>query len=188
MLKFDILLEKPKNKILWILFVLNFILFIIFMGVIFPSYFAQFPPGYGFLEMKNLWTKSKMEEMIGVWNATSPDLLELMIIIHVWDFFFMANYGLLIASGILLVARGFNDSEKLQKFYLVVFNFSWIAVLLDVIEGINLYIIFFNPLNINEINVFSANFSALLCVFFFYGGLLLMIFGFIIILLKNRKK
>ncbi|MHA1999646.1 MAG: hypothetical protein ACTSU9_16170 [Promethearchaeota archaeon] len=188
MTKLGNLLEKPSNKALRIIFLVNLALFVVFMGVIFPQYFSQFPPGNGFMEMKNTWTKANMEDLINTWNLTSPDLLPLMMTIHVWDFVFMVNYGLLIASGIILVARGLKNSGKLQNFYLAIFHFAWIAVLLDVIEGINLFAIFLNPTNINGLNVFLANLSALLCLIFFYPGLILVVVGFIILALRNRKE
>ena len=183
-MKLDILLEKPKDKVLWILFSVTLILFLVLFLGVFPLLSTAFPPGYDLMAVKNAWTKAKMDEILGVWT---PLMLETMIILHVWDFFFMAIYGLLLASGLILVARKLGNSEKLQKFYLIIFNFSWIAVLLDVIEGIFLYSIFFNTAGYSELSVVGANLSAMMCLVFFYPSLILILLGFIIVYIKSRK-
>jgi hypothetical protein len=183
-LKLDILLEKPKDKVLWIIFAINLILFLIFFLLLFPLLSTVFPPGYDLFAVKNAWTKAKMDEILGIWT---PLMLETMILLHVWDFLFMAIYGLLLASGLILVARKLSSSEKLQKFYLIIFNFSWIAVLLDVIEGIFLYSIFFNTTGYSELSVVGANLSAMMCLVFFYPALILILIGFVIVFIKGRK-
>lgn len=183
-MKLDILLEKPKDKILWILFSVNLVLFLVLFLGVFPLLSTVFPPGYDLFAVKNAWTKVKMDEILGVWT---PTMLETMIFLHVVDFFFMAVYGLLLASGLILVARKLDGSEKLQKFYLIIFNFSWIAALLDVIEGIFLYSIFFNTTSYSELSVIGANLSAMMCLVFFYPALILILIGFIVAYVKNRK-
>ena len=144
-MKLDILLEKPKDKLLKILFVSTLAIFLVLYIIVFPLFNTVYPAGTTLLDVKNAWTKANMDIIIGIWAADPLPLLELMIILHIVDFFFMAVYGILLASGFILVARKLGESEKLQKFYLVVFNFSWISALLDVIEGIFLYSIFLNP-------------------------------------------
>lgn len=186
-MKLDILLEKPKDKLLKILFVSTFVVFLVLYLIVFPMFNTVYPSGTSLLDVKNAWTKVEMQKILDVWDADSAPLLELMIILHIVDFFFMAVYGLLLASGLILVARKLSQSEKLQKFYLVVFNFSWIAVLLDVIEGIFLYSIFFNTSNYSELSVVGANLSAMMCLIFFFPGLILLFIGIIIAFIKNRK-
>ena len=182
-MKLDILLEKPKDKILWIIFAVNFVLFLVlFLGVS-PLLSTAFPPGYDLMAVKNAWTKAKMDLILTAWT---PVMLDTMIILHIVDFFFMAVYGLFLASGLILVARKLNQSEKLQKFYLIAFNFSWIAALLDIIEGIFLYTIFFNTTGYSELSVVGANFSAMMCLVFFYPSLILILVGFIVAYIKNR--
>ena len=183
-LKLDILLEKPKDKILWILFAVTFVLFLVLFLGVFPLLSTVFPPGCDLMAVKNAWTKAKMDLILAAWT---PAMLEAMIFLHVVDFFFMAVYGLFLASGLILVARKLKNSEKLQKFYLIAFNFSWIAVLLDVIEGIFLYSIFFNTSGYSELSVVGANLSAMMCLVFFYPSLILILIGFIVAYIKSRK-
>ena len=186
-MKLDVLLEKPKDKPLKIIFISTLIAFFVLFLIIFPLFDAMYPIGTKLTDVKNAWTKANMDTIIGEWASNPLPLLEFMILLHVVDFFFMAVYGLLLASGLILVARKLSQSEKLQKFYLIVFNFSWIAVLLDVLEGIFLYSIFFNTSGYSELSVIGANLSALLCLVFFYPGLILLLVGIVIALLKNRK-
>jgi len=183
-LKLDTLLEKPKDKILWILFAVTLVLFLVLFLGVFPLLSTVFPPGYDLMAVKNAWTKAKMDLILAAWT---PLMLETMIILHVVDFFFMAVYGIFLASGLILVARKLGQSEKLQKFYLIAFNFSWIAALLDVIEGIFLYSIFFNTASYSELSVIGANLSAMMCLIFFYPSLILILIGFIVAYIKNRK-
>ena len=183
-MKLAILLEKPKDKILWIVFAVNFVLFLVLFLGVFPLLSTVFPPGYDLIAVKNAWTKAKMDLILAAWT---PLMLETMIFLHVVDFFFMAVYGLFLASGLILVARKLSQSEKLQKFYLIAFNFSWTAALLDVSEGIFLYSIFLNTAGYSELSVVGANLSAMMCLVFFYPSLILILLGFIIVYIKSRK-
>ncbi len=183
---FDVLLEKPKDKVLKILLVVNLILFLICF-IAFQLVSTIYPPNTDLIAVKGAWTKANMDQILLVWANDARPLLELMILLHVMDFFFMAFYGLLLASGFILVARKLDGSEKLQKFYLVAFNFSWIAVLFDVLEGIFLYTIFFNPTGYMELSVVAANLTAMLCLIFFYPSFILVIIGFIGAYIKSRK-
>ena len=180
------LLEKPKDKTLWILFAVNLVLFLICF-IAFQLVAPLFPPGTDLLAVKNAWTKANMDQILLVWEINAAPLLELMIFLHVMDFFFMAFYGLLLASGFILVARKLDGSEKLQKSYLLAFNFSWIAVLFDVLEGIFLYSIFFNQWGYNELSVVGANLTAMMCLVFFYPSFILIIVGLIGTYIKSRK-
>ena len=186
-MKLDILLEKPKEKTLKIVFISTLIAFFVLFLIAFPLFNNVFPIGTKLTDVKNAWTKANMDAIIAEWASNPRPLLDLMILLHVVDFFFMAVYGLLLASGLILVARKLAGSEKLQKFYLIAFNCSWLAVLLDVLEGVFLYSIFFNTSNYSELSVIGANLSALLCLVFFYPGLILLLVGIIIAFLKNRK-
>ena len=60
----QILLEKPKDKVLALIFVPTFILSIIFSAVIFPYYLNQFPNGAGLFEIKSAWTKQNIDKIL----------------------------------------------------------------------------------------------------------------------------
>lgn len=189
-MKLSDLLEKPSNKIVGILFIVSFILYFVFNSLLFAPLFAQYPAGYGFTDFKFAWTKAKMDEIIGVWMANPGDLIGTMIYIHIIDFVFMAVYGTLLSTGSLLIARAVGSVNILQKFYLYCFLLGWIAVVLDVIEGINIYAVLFNPTNVNEINTFSAALSTSICIQIIGINLILIIVGFliaIVLYLKNRN-
>ncbi len=189
-MKFEILLEKPKNKILLLTFLLSFILTILFVAFIFPPLLAQFPPGAGLMEMKAAWNKKNMDKIIYIWKKGSLSYyVELMMIVHIIDFVFMAVYGMTIFSGLLLVARHLGYSEKLQQFYLTLSIISWISVLFDVLEGIFIFIILFDPSHITDFTAFGVSLSTTLCIMILYSCVFLWIIGLFIVLihyLKNR--
>ncbi len=185
-MKLEVLLQKPRAKVLWIVFLSTFVLYLVFQFLIFGSLLANFPAGYGIMDMKNAWTKERMDAIINRWQK--DDLLELMIILHYYDLIFMAVYGLLLWSGLLLIARNLNQKKSLQSILLYSSMLPWIAVALDLVEEVNLLIIFFDPDNINELNVIGANLSALICLVIFGICVLLILIGFIIALLYREKK
>ena len=191
-MKLQILLEKPKDKVLALIFIPTFVLSVIFLVVVFPYFLNQFPKGAGLFEIKNAWSKQNIEKIFNIWRKDgSQDYFELMTIVNMLDFIFIVVYGTAFTSGILLVARGLKDSEKLQNFYLKAVIFPVAAVILDVIEGIFIQIMLWNPNNVTEFLAFSSSLSNFLLMMMFYISLLLMIIGAIvsvILFAKNRKK
>jgi len=189
-MKLDVLLEKPRTKILFVLFVVSFALFFIFTSFIFQPFFALFPPGNGFNEMKFAWTKERMDAIIAVWLAQPGNLIQVMGIAHVIDFVFMGVYGTLLSTGSVLLARQFDENRKLQLFFLALFFVGWIAAFLDVIEGINIFAMLLNPTAINPINPFVAALSTSICVWMINVNLVLIVIGFVIAIVlyvKNRS-
>ena len=186
-MKLDVLLEKPSNKILLSLFIATFILLFVFINILFAPIWMHFPAGYGFNEFKFAWTKAKMDEILGVWMAHPEDLIGLMIYAHIIDFFFMGVYGTLLSTGTLLVARALGDIRIFQQIYLWCFFLGWIAVILDVIEGINIYAVLFNPTNVMEINTFSAALSTTICIQLIGVNLILILIGFVIVAIVYLK-
>ncbi|MFX1338608.1 MAG: hypothetical protein ACFFDK_08355 [Promethearchaeota archaeon] len=188
-MKLQILLEKPTDKILLFTFLVTFILTWVFVFLIFATLLAQFPPGAGLMEMKAAWNKKNMDKIITIWKKKSLSrYVELMTIVNNLDFVFMFVYGTAVFTGLLLVARQLKDSEKLQKFYLNLSMVSWVSVLFDVIEGIFIAIILFNPSNITEVSALGVSLSATLCIIVLYSCVLLWIIGLIIVLIKRIKK
>ena len=189
-MKSSILLEKPKDKFLLWIFLLSFISTIIFVAFIFPPLLAQFPPRAGLMEMKAAWNKKNMDKIIHIWKKDSLSYyVKLMMIVHIVDFVFMAVYGMAIFSGLLIVARRLGYSEKLQRFYLTLSVISWISVLFDVLEGIFIFIILFDPSHITDFTAFGVSLSTTLCIIILYSCVFLWIIGLFIILihyLKNR--
>ncbi len=191
-MKLQILLEKPKDKVLALIFVPTFILTLIFAAVIFPYYLNQFPKGASLFEIKNAWTKQNIEKIFNIWRKNgSQDYFELMTIVNMLDFIFIVVYGTALTSGILLCARGLKDSDKLQNFYLKAIIFPIAAAILDVIEGIFIQIMLWNPNNVTDFHAFGGSLSNLLLMITFYISLFLMIIGAIISIIlfaRNRKK
>ena len=186
-MKLDVLLEKPSNKILLCFFIAALILFFVFINILFATIWTHYPTGYGFNEFKFAWTKVKMDEILGVWMAHPEDLISLMIYAHVIDFFFMGIYGTLLSTGTLLVARAIGEIKILQKIFLWCFFLGWIAVALDVIEGINIYIVLFNPTTVIEINTFSAALSTTICIQLIGVNLILILVGFVLVIVVYIK-
>lgn len=188
-MKFEILLEKPKDKFLKLTFLLSFILTILFVALIFPPLLAQFPPGAGLMEMKAAWNKKNMDKIVAIWKKGSLSYyVELMMIVHIIDFVFMAVYGMTVFSGLLLVARNVGHSEKLQKFYLNLSMISWTSVLFDVIEGIFIFIILFDPMHITDFTAFGVSLSTTLCIIILYSCVFIWIIGLFIVLVHKIKQ
>jgi len=184
-MKLDSFLEKPKTLIVGILFLVTLILYFVFMAV-FQTMMVQFPPNAGLMAMKSAWTVENMEAIFNQWT---PELFELMKLLHIWDLLFMVVYGILIFTGLLLVARGLDGSDKLQKFYLYSTLIAIIAVALDLVEEVFIYILLFNPTEITAGVVIGADVSTLICITLVYLGIILFLLGFLIMLilyLKNK--
>lgn len=188
-MKFQILLEKPSDKLMLITFILTFIMTWVFVFVIFAPLLAQFPPGAGLMDMKAAWTKKNMDKIIAIWKKESLSrYIALMTFVNNIDFIFMFVYGWAVFSGLVLVARQLKDSEKLQKFYLNLSIVAWVSVLFDVIEGIFIAIILMDPSNITEISALGVSLSATLCIIVLYSCVFLWIIGLIIVLVKRIRK
>ena len=188
-MKLQILLEKPTDKILLIIFLLTFILTFVFLAFIFAPLLAQFPPGAGLMDMKDAWNKKNMDKIINIWKKDSlSHYIELMTIVNNIDFVFMFIYGMAIFSGLVLVARQLKDSENLQKFYLNLSMVSWLSVLFDVIEGIFIATILFDPSNITETSALGVSLSSTLCIIVLYSCVFLWIIRLLIVLIQRIKK
>lgn len=188
-MKLQILLEKPTDKILLIIFLLTFILTWVFVAFIFAPLLAQFPPGAGLMEMKAAWNKKNMDKIISIWKKESLSrYVELMTIVNNIDFVFMFVYGMAVFSGLVLIARQLKDSEKLQKFYLNLSMVSWVSVSFDVIEGIFIAIILLDPSNITELSAVGVSLSGMLCIIVLYSCVFLWIIGLFIVLIQRIKK
>jgi hypothetical protein len=108
-----------------------------------------------------------------------------MMLVHIIDFLFMAVYGTAIFSGLLLVARRLNYSKKLQKIYLNLALISWMSVLLDVIEGIFIFTILFDPKHITDFTAFGVSLSTTLCMVILYNCVFIWVIGLFIILIHH---
>lgn len=187
-MNFNVLLEKPRNKVLLLIFLVFFALTIISIGLLFPVFLGQFPVGAGLMDIKNAWTKANMDTIISIWNADpSKDYVSLMFMVHMVDLLFMAIYGTAIFSGLLLVARGLPESSKLQKMYLYLSFLAWIAVVLDLFEEYHILVMLADPSNITEFNAFGASLSATICSILIAVSLIFFIIGLMVILINHLK-
>ena len=109
-MKLDSLLEKPKTIILLALFIAGISLYFIFQLLIFAPIMAQYPIGYGFMELKYAWTKIRIDQIISVWMVQPQNLIGLMLIMHVFDFFFMIIYATALSTATLLIARKLGET------------------------------------------------------------------------------
>ncbi|TFF96100.1 MAG: hypothetical protein EU544_01415 [Promethearchaeota archaeon] len=186
-MKAKILLEKPSNKLLGIIFITTLILMFVFLALFAPI-LGQFPPGAGLYDMKGAWTKENMDKIIRIWKEEDLDYyVELMLLVHFIDGFFMIDYGIAVFSGLLLVARLLSQKPKIQDFYFKLAFISWLATILDVVEQINILIMLSDPNNIQDVNVFTASLSTALCVIVLYSCIALMLIGFIIASISHVK-
>jgi hypothetical protein len=191
-MRLEALLKKPNNKILLIVFITTVTLTFIFLSIIFPLILAQFPEGSGLLAIKNAWNKENMDKVIAIWNNyPSQDYLGLMVVVHMWDLLFMAVYGTALFSGLLVVARLLNSSEKLQRIYLCLgVLLAPASVILDLIEEYHILAMLSDPSNIIDLNAFGASLATIICIWLVYGGLFLVFIGLIIggiLTIKTRK-
>lgn len=186
-MNFKVLLEKPKDKTLLLTFLLSLILTFVFAFIMLVL-LAQFPEGAGLWDMKDAWNKENMDRIINKWKGGSFSYyIELMMIVHILDFVFMVLYGIAIFSGLLIVARRLKDSEKLQNFYFVMALISWFATLFDVLEGVFILIILFDPYHITDFTSFGVSFFSLLCSIVFRTSLFLLVIGLIIVLIQHIR-
>ncbi len=186
-MKLETLLEKPNNRNLGIIFLSNVILFFVFIAIFLPL-LAEFPQGAGLYDMKRAWTKENMDKVVNIWKKYDLDYyVDLMLLVHFYDGFFMVIYGTAVFTGLLLSARSFSAYKKLQRFYLRLSITSWLATILDVVEQINILIMLSNPTHINGLNVFGASLATTLCVCVLYPCAAIGVIGLIAAFLLHVK-
>ena len=187
-MKLEILLEKPSNKVLEIIFISSVVLFFIFLAIFAPL-LAQFPAGAGLYDMKDAWTKENMDKIIAIWKKNGLNhYVQLMFLVHFYDGFFMVIYGTAVFTGLLLAARFLSEYPMLQKFYLWLSVFSWLATIFDVIEQINILIMLSDPTHINGINVFGASLATKICISILYPCVAIAIIGLVASAILYLKK
>ena len=184
----QILLEKPKDKIVLALFIATFIGVIICLAI-FAPFLAQFPKGGGLYDIKGAWNKINLDKVIDTWEKDGQlnHYVTLMFLVHVVDLGFMAVYGTAVFTALLLVARWLEGHEKLQQFYLKLSVFSWLAIIFDLIEQIFILIILLNPHNITDSVAFGASISTTLCIIVLYSCILIWLAGLLIVLIFKIK-
>ncbi|MFX0098487.1 MAG: hypothetical protein ACFFCS_02825 [Candidatus Hodarchaeota archaeon] len=183
-------LEKINAKLLWLIFFSSLVLTFLFISVLFPPFLAQFlPTGFGLNEFKFAWTKERMDAIISAWNSYDPGLIETMKMVHVVDFFFMGAYGFMLWSGLVIIYRFARNNKCIQKFFYLLTYLPFIAVVLDVIEGIHIFVMLGNPMQIMDFNAYSAALSTTICIWIINFCIIIFFIGLIIdliLFLKHR--
>lgn len=184
MMFLDKLKEKLKTRLLIILFIVGFLLFLIINFAVFQPLGAAVT-GYTILDYEFAWTP---EQVIIIFVSWGADGMTLQAAGVYWDFLYIIGYGLFAFSGVLLVARQLSGKWQIVGLYVVFI--AILAGLFDVIENIFLLIMLNNPSSIISAIPAMAGimatmkFSALLIALLYF---ILGLISLTIQMIKNRK-
>ena len=180
----DKLKETPKTRVLLIMFIAGFILFLIINFTVFQPLGAAVT-GYNILDYEFAWTPEKVIIIFATWGTNGMNLQAAGVY---WDFLYIIGYGSFAFSGVLLVARQLSGKWKIYGLYV-----SFIAILaglFDVIENIFLLVMLYESSSIISILpvivgiMATMKFSALLiALLYFVVGLVVVI----IQMVRNKK-
>lgn len=181
----NILLERPKDKVVLLITLIAIAFFIIiplaFMQSIEQALMAQ--SGYGVLDLEFAWTPEQIETIFSAWGAEGRGLEALAVW---WDFGFIPSYGFFIFGAVLLVARRLNG--KARDFGPIMSLTPLIAGGFDVIENISLLLMLNSGGPINATIPFIASLCATIKFSILIIGIIYFFVGLLLLLIKTIKK
>ncbi len=140
------LLEKPSNKILYVLLIVSLVLFIIL-----TIFFQVYPVNtnmspYGILDFELAFSSESIKIIFTEWNTNPVIFHEQLVGVYV-DFVYIISYVLMFDLIMLLLIRKFDG--RFQNFSLLMMLLPVIAGICDVIENIGLL----NMLNTRDLYI-----------------------------------
>jgi hypothetical protein len=175
--------EKPKDIILYLMFIAGFTLFVIINVLIFQPLGALVPT-YNILDYEFAWTAEQVLIIFAEWGTSGRNLIALSTY---WDFLYIVGYVMFAFAGVLLVTRHLPD--KFHKIGLYTSFISILSGLFDVIENIFLLIMIGNVSSVQSLAPLLAGimatikFSALFIAAFYF---LIGLFIIIVLWIKNK--
>ncbi len=169
----------PSNKILLLLTVAGFVIFILINQLIFAALSATYTT-YGILDFEFAWTKARVLTIFTVWGQQG--MLDQRIGVY-WDFLYIVGYVSFISGCILLVTRQLEG--KVEGIGYRVSVLPALAGVFDIIENINLLIMINNPITFPISLPSIASICAL--IKFALLGVSIVFFVIAIIILIYRK-
>jgi len=179
----DKLKETPKQKILLIITLIGFVIFISLTLAfsMLTSGMTQFAK-YGVLDFEFAWTAEQITIIFAAWGAEGMQLQALAVYL---DFLYIVGYASFIFGLLLIIGRKLEG--KIQTITIIIALTAFIAGVCDVIENINLLILLGDPANVQTLNASTASF----CASIKFGLLFIEIIWFLItliVLLIQRKR
>lgn len=179
----DKLKETPSDKILAIIAVIAFVIFILINQLVFAPLGQNVSPGI--LDFEFAWTQERVSTIFSAWGTDG--MMQHTLGVY-WDMIYIVGYGFFIFGCILLVSRRL--SERLQDIGIYMSLTPLIAGIFDLIENMQLLVMLSSPTVFASYMPIIAAVSALIkfallivgIVFFFVALILL-----VISVIKKRK-
>ncbi|KKK41917.1 MAG: hypothetical protein Lokiarch_39130 [Candidatus Lokiarchaeum sp. GC14_75] len=175
-------LESPKNKILYILTLVGFLIVLLVELFIFMP-IGSTVPTYGVLDFEFAWTANKGDKIFSIWGSNG---LKIQTIAVYWDFLFIIGYVLLAFSLITFTLR--RSENKIQAIGIFITITPFLTGILDLIENLFLLAMLSSPHFVLNPFAFFASISATLKFGFLFIGILYFLVGLIVLLFKKFKK
>ncbi len=151
----DRLSSWPSKKILKILLILAIIGFIIAIPLMMYFYtISGFPVDFTTSQLS--FSGQKLKE----WYSATPDLGS-YIVAQLFDYGFMASYGLLAFSLALLISRKYEEASKWAKSGIIIAMIGILGAILDALENAIILITVANPTGFPDVIAIIHSFFAL---------------------------
>ncbi|MHA1805070.1 MAG: hypothetical protein ACTSU4_11175 [Promethearchaeota archaeon] len=137
--------EWPNTKLLLVLTVIGFVIFILINQFVFVPLSATYT-SYGILEFEFAWTRGRVISIFTMWGQQGMHDQKLGIY---WDFLYIIGYIFFIMGCIILITRQLEG--KIENIGYKISLLIVLAGIFDVIENINLLIMLENPTTFSSI-------------------------------------
>jgi hypothetical protein len=178
----DRFIEKPKNKILYLITLIGLTLVIIIEIFIFIPIEGKIST-YGILDYEFAWTVSRAESILSVWGSNG---INNQVVAIYWDFLFIIGYVSL-AFGLIVIAYR-KSANKIQKMGSVMTLTPFLTGIFDVVENIYLLLMTNSPTSIPDSHPLIASLCATLKFGFLFIGIIYFIIAIISITINKIKK
>lgn len=172
----------PKNRLLYIIAVVGFLIVILVEIFVFIPIESTVLT-YGILDYEFAWKASRVLSIFSSWGTNG---LNNQITAIYWDFLFIIGYVSLAFSLIILVFQRSNEQiQTIGKFVLLT---PILTGIFDIIENVLLLIMAINPSSVIDSNAIVASLSASLKFGLLFVGIIYFIGALILIIFKKIKK
>jgi hypothetical protein len=174
--------QFPKNKVLYLITIVGFLIVLLVEIFIFIPIEAAVP-GYGILDYEFAWTSKRVESIFSVWGTSGID--NQLIAIY-WDFIFIVGYVSLAFGLIGIVLR--RSKGKIENIGTYITITPFLTGIFDVIENIFLISMTNNPTSVSKSLPLIASLSATVKFGFLFIAIIYFVIGLIIKLINKFKK
>ncbi|MHA1724195.1 MAG: hypothetical protein ACTSYC_07460 [Promethearchaeota archaeon] len=174
--------EWPNTKLLFVLTIIGFIIFILINQLVFAPLSATYT-SYGILEFEFAWTRGRVISIFTMWGQQG--MLDQKLGVY-WDFLYIISYILFIMGCIILITRHLEG--KIENLGYKISLLIPLSGIFDVIENINLLIMLEKPTTFSSLIPFLASICATIKFTLLIIGIVYFIIALILFIYNVAKK